>query len=973
MRTRISGPRSLQNPIPETEPASESESEDSYEPESNGLLVAASALVGFILVIALFGFLYVYLGSEKTQGPGDLVADVGVGANQQQDVDDRVGNVANPGNEPEKPRDQGAKENEPEAPAADKPAQEAKPNAKAPARKPLNLPPMNKPEDWFGDQWDPEDEQQGENNRGPQEKNRNAQMEPVDKESPEDVGFGIGELPEGDQPDAGAPRGNNNIAPPKPLPPAEFAARLKKLKSATVYVKTSDGTGSGFLVEVDGNRGIIVTNAHVVEAAKHRRKDIQCIFDSGTPKESKVDAHILGYNETDDIAILRVTSDDLPLPISTADELPLMETLPVLILGFPFGDSLTTAPNKNPAITVSKSSITSIRRDEKGQLAKVQLDGGVNPGNSGGPVVSEDGRLIGVSVAKVRGADIGFAIPNRILKDNRLGKVTSISSRKTGASTYELSIEVVDPLSRITACNLLVMSPADAKKTVPLAEGGWSLASKINTRLGLTLHRSNPKLGTALYKGIVSTRRHLNPILQVEMQHVDTKVYSPSSDLEGLSQTNAFVKDNQNLRGLLGTLNNIPVYSPPKPNLLKLPSDISSLIPAKQGKYLVAVMSESNSAAVIDIAGKRIIDFASAEKKGFWAASADKLVWVSSDGKSLLRWDLATMKLEKKSSLKFPGKIDQVLIGSSSNGPLFISGQIPKSPKSRSTVGSFSFLNLKTLRPLDFKPDPNSSRYTNRNRVFRCLPNGTEFLAYDGLALYKYFVNKNDVEEIIVSNPQRDDLSAHFALIPTPTVLTGRYRIQTVKAAQSQMFLQLVSEFRNRNLEQETVPALVFLEGEKEPVALIPGLKSPCKLIDNQVERRTIGRPMYNDSRGLYFAPMLGTIAIVTSDQRSVNFYDFDYQKIVANTLREGVQVVGTDTPLALAGRPWSHKVFAYSATGKVKYSLNTGPTGLTLDQNGVLNWKPRSSQMGVHNVIIAISDEDTAQIFHNVKITVAR
>ena len=83
------------------------------------------------------------------------------------------------------------------------------------------------------------------------------------------------------------------------------------------------------------------------------------------------------------------------------------------IYGFPFGEMLNVArAASNPAITVNPASISSLRRDDLGQLSVIQIDGSVNPGNSGGPVVDERGQLIGVAVAKLSMADnFGLAIP----------------------------------------------------------------------------------------------------------------------------------------------------------------------------------------------------------------------------------------------------------------------------------------------------------------------------------------------------------------------------------------------------------------------------------------------------------------------------------------------------------------------------------------------------------------------------------
>ena len=62
--------------------------------------------------------------------------------------------------------------------------------------------------------------------------------------------------------------------------------------------------------------------------------------------------------------------------------------------------------------------MSTLRNDDLGQLFAIQLDGSLQPGNSGGPIVDERGRLIGIAVAKVGGVDtIGLAIPADELRE----------------------------------------------------------------------------------------------------------------------------------------------------------------------------------------------------------------------------------------------------------------------------------------------------------------------------------------------------------------------------------------------------------------------------------------------------------------------------------------------------------------------------------------------------------------------------
>jgi S1-C subfamily serine protease len=211
---------------------------------------------------------------------------------------------------------------------------------------------------------------------------------------------------------------------------------LDALKRATAFIKVESGdqlaTGSGFLARVDGNMGFVVTNHHVIAPPPARifirrpplpprvfagaRQGFQkptytLVFNSGAADERSFPAEVAADDAKADLAVLRIAGlppGASPIPIDA--QAPLMETMSVFILGFPFGEMLAT--NKgNPAITVGKGSVSSIRKDNNGQLSMVQINGDLNPGNSGGPVVDARGRLVGIAVKTVVGTQIGLAIP----------------------------------------------------------------------------------------------------------------------------------------------------------------------------------------------------------------------------------------------------------------------------------------------------------------------------------------------------------------------------------------------------------------------------------------------------------------------------------------------------------------------------------------------------------------------------------
>jgi S1-C subfamily serine protease len=294
---------------------------------------------------------------------------------------------------------------------------------------------------------------------------------------------------------AGAARAQDSIAP----------ETLHALKHATAFVKVEakqlSASGSGFVIRSDGDRALLVTNHHVVEPTfevevpdmlprpgfpgrfrgprlilpptrsprsvlvRVKEAAVSVVFDSGTPAERSARAEVVAVDPEHDLAVLQVTGlKELPASLDLAQEVQPVETMPVFTFGFPFGQALATGKG-DPAITVGKATVSSLRLDDKGELALVQIDGSLNPGNSGGPVVDGRGRLVGIAVATIKNATgIGLIIPAEQLRRTLQGRLgtphLTIAEGKDGQFTVRVEVGLIDPLNRIRSAALDYL-PAD--------------------------------------------------------------------------------------------------------------------------------------------------------------------------------------------------------------------------------------------------------------------------------------------------------------------------------------------------------------------------------------------------------------------------------------------------------------------------------------------------------------------------------
>lgn len=173
----------------------------------------------------------------------------------------------------------------------------------------------------------------------------------------------------------------------------------------------SDGSGSGAFV----TGSLVLTCAHVVENAAR----IRCELPDGRWAEGELEA----YDEERDLALVRVVGLEgaRPEPLLLRPE-PVWTGEPVLVMGFPGREVLTTevwnlgrvdehAERPNPTVTFGIVSATAVELGNP-STRYVETDAALNPGNSGGPVMGLDGRIVGVATMVGAGKqNEGYAVP----------------------------------------------------------------------------------------------------------------------------------------------------------------------------------------------------------------------------------------------------------------------------------------------------------------------------------------------------------------------------------------------------------------------------------------------------------------------------------------------------------------------------------------------------------------------------------
>ncbi|PRY66134.1 serine protease DegS [Vreelandella songnenensis] len=181
-----------------------------------------------------------------------------------------------------------------------------------------------------------------------------------------------------------------------PLMSDPFFQQFFNGDDATTHQRMLSSLGSGVIVSHDG---YVLTNHHVINGAD----EIQVALRDG--RETL--AEVIGTDPESDLAVLRISLDDLPV-IEMTDSADVAVGDVALAIGNPFGVGQT----------VTMGIISATGRSHLGLNAYedfIQTDAAINPGNSGGALVNPDGALVGINTAifsRSGGSQgIGFAIP----------------------------------------------------------------------------------------------------------------------------------------------------------------------------------------------------------------------------------------------------------------------------------------------------------------------------------------------------------------------------------------------------------------------------------------------------------------------------------------------------------------------------------------------------------------------------------
>ncbi|MEK3884289.1 S1C family serine protease [Paenibacillus sp. PL2-23] len=166
------------------------------------------------------------------------------------------------------------------------------------------------------------------------------------------------------------------------------------------------GVGSGFIIQKKAGRAFVVTNYHVVANAEK----VKTVLTTGEVR----DARVVGLDQITDLAVLEIDAKGIDTVAEIGDSSALQAAEFVMAIGNPLGmgESITMG-----VVSVIKETVP-VSLNQNGVIdweqEVIRVDAAINQGNSGGPLIDLDGRVVGINSMKIADfgvESIGYAIP----------------------------------------------------------------------------------------------------------------------------------------------------------------------------------------------------------------------------------------------------------------------------------------------------------------------------------------------------------------------------------------------------------------------------------------------------------------------------------------------------------------------------------------------------------------------------------
>jgi hypothetical protein len=416
------------------------------------------------------------------------------------------------------------------------------------------------------------------------------------------------------------------------------------------------------------------------------------------------------------------------------------------------------------------------------------------------------------------------------------------------------------------------------------------------------------------------------------------------------------------------------------PKNVALPAPVDAVTPAGGGRYLLLRIDKLAKLAIYDVALDRIkgyIPLGSADT--LVAGGADKLVLVARDKNVIQRWKIDPPEKELTVALVV-SQVDAAVMGHASQGPLLLM-----------TRSGPQFFSLQTLKPADvsyaggngtgdWRPPSDNGMLVNASADGQSFAGWYRGLSPSGLRLMRVqganAVSRYEHDGAGTLIPSWDGslvfTSNGIFSSDLKPVNAEQFRQKVcIPAYRPGYFLTVSSvdpsrQGPNSGVKPATTLSLYTTADRSLLVTLPP-------MTEITAQRDATGPGSLDWQQRVFLVPQCRRLVTVadTRDQLVVRPFD-----LMAALDRAGIDYLFVDSlPVTVAdpGRPYRYPIAAQSKKGGIRFSLDSGPAGMTISRDGVLSWQvPANAEPGPIGVIVTIEDASGQNVFHtfNVQVT---
>src|SRR5688572_6725558 len=418
------------------------------------------------------------------------------------------------------------------------------------------------------------------------------------------------------------------------------------------------------------------------------------------------------------------------------------------------------------------------------------------------------------------------------------------------------------------------------------------------------------------------------------------------------------------------------------PKTVALPATVDGLTPAGGGRYLLLRIDKLAKLAVFDVAADKIkgyIPLGSSDT--LVAAGAEKVVLVARDKSVIQRWSIEPLEKELTVALVV-AQVDGLAMGHASHGPVLVM-----------TRTGPQFFSLQTLKPLDYAfAAQNGGAYWNshsdRGIATVASADGQTFAGYQrgvspsGLRLMRLQGStiltryEHDGAGSLVPTWDGSHLLTHNGVYSADLkpLSADHFRQKAcIPAYRPGYFLTVSWPDSNRNpnpTSKSGTSVSVYTSSDRALLVTLPPMPEVSALRDVFHGGSFLTLEWHER---IFLVPQHQRLITVNDARDALVVRPFD---MMAALDKAGIDFLFVDSlPVTAAdpGKAYRYPITVQSKKGGIKFSLDSGPQGMTLSKDGVLSWQvPANFDPGPAGVIVTIEDSAGQSVFHTFNVQVS-